>query len=371
MDTVIGRGNRLLARTILKIISFLLCRLQLLEALLPALEKYNCLLFSKIKPRRSPWVRAFCDLYHPAGPWGNSKFNDNTDITSPKKYNFKSYQIPTIFKQLQKNQAANQGSQVHVALLEALEEYYSKEQWYKAYVKASEEVAAVEVNKPLAERAAIPTAENSLAPAQETEEQGDETVQASNGDKQRDEADDDLPLRRRKRDVEEEKEEQEGEVTRPRTRRRLIAEQSFKDDQDSETEEELSRPRTRQRTKAKKSSKENQASEAEEELFHPPTRRRTKAKDKENQGSEAEEELSHPPTPRRTKARDKENQASVTPESPAHTTSKKDTLEQKRVQLVDLLAKRERASGEKDAISEKIQVQIDKIDEQLLEMILA
>ena len=70
----------------------------LLRELLPTLTKYKCLDFAIKKTRRSPWVRTFCDLYHPACPRGSNIFQTAPDITSKRKYGFKSYQIPTLFQ---------------------------------------------------------------------------------------------------------------------------------------------------------------------------------------------------------------------------------------------------------------------------------
>jgi hypothetical protein len=53
-------------------------------------------------------------------------------------------------------------SNVHLELKRALEEYSQKEEWYKEFLEGCQKVAAVEVNKPAAERAAIPTAETGL-----------------------------------------------------------------------------------------------------------------------------------------------------------------------------------------------------------------
>lgn len=133
---------------------------ELLKSLLPTLEKYGCLQFRVNKTHRSPWVRAFCDLYHPAGPWGSNKFRNTPDITSKRKYSFKGYQIPTLFRQLQ---FRREPLEVHKQLKQALEEYYQKETWYKMYVEGSQQAAAAEVNKPEPERALIPGVENGIA----------------------------------------------------------------------------------------------------------------------------------------------------------------------------------------------------------------
>ena len=56
-----------------------------------------------------------------------------------------------------------------LALKEALDEYFHKEVWYKQYLEGCQQVAAVEVNKPAAERAAIPSiADDNEAPAAAT-----------------------------------------------------------------------------------------------------------------------------------------------------------------------------------------------------------
>ncbi|KAL3908456.1 MAG: hypothetical protein SGILL_008473 [Bacillariaceae sp.] len=144
---------------------------------------------------------------------------------------------------------------------------------------------------------------------------------------------------------------------------------------EEEGEEKVARPRTRGRLKADEGLKESEASEEEEELSRPHARRRHKAKAKENKVSSKTEEDKEKSTPpraaRRAKVKEEDGQTAVTPDISAESSSKKDSLEKKRIQLVDLLAKREQASGGDDAISKKIQVQIDKIDEELLEMILA
>jgi hypothetical protein len=93
------------------------------------------------------------------GPWGRNKFNHGIDITSNRKYKFKSYQIPTIYRQLQKYTTEHSPAS-QKALKRALDEYFQREIWYKQFLVGCERVAAVEVNKPAAERVAIPN-ENS------------------------------------------------------------------------------------------------------------------------------------------------------------------------------------------------------------------
>lgn len=126
----------------------------LLKALLPALNKYNCLDFTTTKQRRSPWVRAFCDLYHPSGPWGSRKFSKAPDIASKTKYGFKSYKVPKIYATLKNYPSKNR---VHMDLLNALKEYMSREEYYKSFLVAATTIARVEANKPMATRANLET----------------------------------------------------------------------------------------------------------------------------------------------------------------------------------------------------------------------
>ncbi|CAB9527810.1 expressed unknown protein [Seminavis robusta] len=129
---------------------------KLLAALLPALNKYQCLDVGVKKTRRSPWVRTFVDLYHPAGAWG--KFSNVPDITSKQKYRFKSYQLPKIFDSLEKYlRGATRESAVHLELYDALNEYYSRDQYFKDFLAACEPIAATQANKPMQERSAFPT----------------------------------------------------------------------------------------------------------------------------------------------------------------------------------------------------------------------
>ena len=68
---------------------------------MPVLNKYKCLEISAEERRRSLWVHAYCDLYHPFGAWGSQKFSNAPDFYDSKKHNnrkyrFKGYQIPAI-----------------------------------------------------------------------------------------------------------------------------------------------------------------------------------------------------------------------------------------------------------------------------------
>ena len=251
-------------------------------------------------------MRAFCDLYHPAGPWGSSKFSNAPDTTSNRKYNFKSYQIPTLYKQLKKYKS---DSEVHVALKTALEDYFSKEAWYKEFLQGCEKVAAVEVNKPAAERAAIPTGAAiptvetgivAAAAAAAAAAQGQTTAAAEIADMVGGE--------------------KNASANRPSSRRR-------------KRESNLSeRPRTRARR-------------------HQQQEKKTPTEDTANES----------PAVSRTP---------VTPDSSGNRT--KEVLEQKRAELAKLLSRRRgNATPTKDLLSGRIQTQIDKLDGELLEMILA
>ena len=117
------------------------------------LHRYKCLEFTTVKPRRSPWVRAFVDLHHPAnGGWG--RVSNAPDITSKQRYKFKSYKIRRIHQELRKYKGK---TRVHVDLLAALNEYFEKLEYHKLYMAGAEAVCLHElVHKSVAERAPIP-----------------------------------------------------------------------------------------------------------------------------------------------------------------------------------------------------------------------
>jgi len=133
----------------------------LLQHLLPVLKECRCLEITGEERRRSPYTKAFCKIYHPHdGPWGSSKFSNAPTIFSDgakknsKKFSFKSYFLPTIYKHLKKYEGR---SRVHLELREALDEFYEKEEWQKEFLRGCKRWGAAEANKPLAERAATPT----------------------------------------------------------------------------------------------------------------------------------------------------------------------------------------------------------------------
>jgi hypothetical protein len=104
-----------------------------------------------------------------------------------------------------------------------------------------------------------------------------------------------------------------------------------------------------------------------------------KRDDNEEKKEADNDEFSRPRTRRRLEAMEspekstmttENNPVSISPENSKKTNTNKEDLEHKRVQLIDILAKRKHMNGEKDAISEKIQAQVDNIDEQLLAIIL-
>lgn len=112
---------------------------------MPALKKYDCLEYPESQPRRSPWVRSFCDLYHPSGPWGNNRFSNVPDITSLQRVRFKSYKIPAIYKALQKHEASDHP--VHNEFFQALDKYFQQEEYVKGCMQAAREKAVAELRK--------------------------------------------------------------------------------------------------------------------------------------------------------------------------------------------------------------------------------
>ena len=126
---------------------------QLLSSLLPALDKYNCL-DPPFKRKRSPWVRAYCDLYHPSGPWGSSKFLNAPDIEKKTKYSFKGYKMQSIYKNLQSYTGDNV---IHKELHKRLQDFYeTKEKYFDSFIKSCEEIAYLELAKDAKDRAPIP-----------------------------------------------------------------------------------------------------------------------------------------------------------------------------------------------------------------------
>lgn len=321
---------------------------ELLSALLPALNRYQCLEFGTKKRRRSPWVRAFCDLYHPAGPFGSNKFSNAPDITSNRKYSFKSYQIPTLYKQLKKYGG---DSKVHLELKSALEEYFGKDDWHREFLQGCELVAAHEVNKPSAERAAIPTVEAGVvvaaaAAASVTKADEDTTISSFESPRRRKRKKDPAPQNVR---------------TRTRSQRRQKTEQEWcpgeeEEEDDSEAEEEkeeieVDRVHLSPSTRKPKSTKKHIRSKTPQ-----PAAREHSAH--ENPPSQVVQQMVSPESANSNKA------------------LKKESLEQKRAELVQLLELRRGTSNgtlttpRKDALCAKIQKQIDVIDEEILELIL-
>lgn len=131
----------------------------LLKYLLDTLEKHNCFNSPVWKGRRSPWVKAFCDLYHPAGPWGEKKFRRSLPMTSPSRYSFKSSKVQKVYETLKNGCLHLQTSETHRRLLNKLEEFMSKQKYYNEYMAACKMIADQEVKKPQAERAPIPSIE--------------------------------------------------------------------------------------------------------------------------------------------------------------------------------------------------------------------
>lgn len=76
-----------------------------------------------------------------------------------RKYSFKSYQIPTLYKHLTNY---NGNSAPHLALKVALTDFFSKGAWYNEFLEGCAAVATVQVNKPLSERVAIPTVQTGV-----------------------------------------------------------------------------------------------------------------------------------------------------------------------------------------------------------------
>ncbi|GFH61948.1 hypothetical protein CTEN210_18424 [Chaetoceros tenuissimus] len=125
----------------------------LLSSLLPALDKYKCL-DPPFKRKRSPWVRAYCDLYHPSGPWGSSKFLNAPDIEKKTKYSFKGYKMQSIYRNLQSYTGDNA---IHKELYKRLQDFYeTKEKYFSSFMKSCEEIAYLELAKDAKDRAPIP-----------------------------------------------------------------------------------------------------------------------------------------------------------------------------------------------------------------------
>ncbi|GFH61946.1 hypothetical protein CTEN210_18422 [Chaetoceros tenuissimus] len=125
----------------------------LLSSLLPALDKYKCL-DPPFKRKRSPWVRAYCDLYHPSGPWGSSKFLNAPDIEKKTKYSFKGYKMQSIYRNLQSYIGDNA---IHKELHQRLQDFHeTKEKYFSSFMKSCEEIAYLELAKDAKDRAPIP-----------------------------------------------------------------------------------------------------------------------------------------------------------------------------------------------------------------------
>ncbi|CAJ1922754.1 unnamed protein product [Cylindrotheca closterium] len=127
----------------------------LLLALLPALDDFNCLDAPVYKGRRSPWVRAFCQLYHPSGPWGENTFKNVPNQTSNSRHSFKSYKIPRIFALLE-NCSHLESSEPHKRVYKRLKDFKEKESYYKEFMEACKTLAVEEASKEASERAPIP-----------------------------------------------------------------------------------------------------------------------------------------------------------------------------------------------------------------------
>lgn len=302
----------------------------LLAALLPTLQKYDCLTYTDATRRRSPWVRAFCDLYHPAGPWGN--FRNSPDITSKRKYSFKSYQIPTLLRQLSASEASRTRSPVHQALHQALTEFYGKEAWYKEFMEGCREVAIVQVNRPMADRMEIPRA-NAAVFARTTTRV--EPAAARNT----------TPTRK-------------DSVTQGE------AEASLKRKAQTTTEPPSQRRSSRRKSPpaassvttgcasvATAGSQVSGKQQQTRDVVESPARRRSSSQ-------QPQRKISQSPDQRSPKSDES------TPEG-----SRKAALEQKRADLEQILSRRSGLHRE-DRVSKQIQDQIDKIDCELLELVL-
>jgi hypothetical protein len=128
---------------------------ELLAALLATLGKYDCFRFTPKPPKRPPWTKAFCDLYHPAGPWGSNKFRNATHIENDKeiRWRFNSTKVPAIYKQLEKY---NGDLAVHLELKEKLGDLYFKKAVHKQSLKN-------EATKSRLEPATVPSGEESFS----------------------------------------------------------------------------------------------------------------------------------------------------------------------------------------------------------------
>jgi hypothetical protein len=132
---------------------------ELLKHLLLALERHGCLESPVWKGRRSPWVKAFCDLYHPAGPWGENKFKKTLSMTSNQRYSFKATKVQKVYETLKNGCVHLQTSETHRKLLEKLEEFHSKQKYYNEYMAACKKIAEEQAKKPASERAPISSIE--------------------------------------------------------------------------------------------------------------------------------------------------------------------------------------------------------------------
>ena len=351
----------------------------LLEHLLPALIKYKCLHFSATpnKRRRSPWVRAFCDLHHPAGPWGSNKYSNTPDITSDRKYHFKSYKIPTLYKQLQQYDGCDD-SEVHTQLRDALHDYYHKESWYKDFMQGCEAVAANEVNKPIGERVPIPTVENWTGPTlayaaaanttnrtaaaastSHSENEGNTSTSAAAAATTRNH-------RHRKRVHEEENEKGDTNDEEGRCG-------------DGETEEDDLGVDIRRITRSQKRRAEGSAAEASDAS---PNKKKKKPKMQAARVPVSPEPESADITASEKEEvnimEEEEGDNDVKQEHQEQNNTMEDKtvmLQRKRKQLADLLDNRRKLnpgeSHKEDRIVDKIQRSIDEIDDQLYELILA
>ena len=127
--------------------------ISLFSVLLPILDKYKCLEHPVWKGRRSPWVRAFCDLYHESGPWGAFKFRNVPKMTSSVKHQFKSYRIQKIYEALDCYQG---DSEVHKEVYRRLKEFRAKEKYYQQFMDACKKLVEEEMKKSVDDRIAIP-----------------------------------------------------------------------------------------------------------------------------------------------------------------------------------------------------------------------
>jgi len=127
----------------------------LLKDLLHALDNYHCLDSPIWRGRRSPWVRAFCHLHHPSGPWGDRKFKNTPSITSTKRHNFKSYFVQKVYDNLKKCNDSSCG--VHSRSKERMDKFMEMKEYYDECMKAIVVFVEKEALKPQKDRLTVLT----------------------------------------------------------------------------------------------------------------------------------------------------------------------------------------------------------------------